>query len=152
MYKDTAEGYLREAQDRIRKLPIPNAELELRVLEHFGDFYASTAHRPSKAKEYYVLPKQVAINLRLREAAARIEMKIVLADLQSDRDPQFPNFNVLRRAAAAEQYTCEEQLAAWHQHLGDRGLAPVKPLFARKIETASEQYFRNLLKSVRATR
>ena len=137
---------------QITSLSIRQLDLEVRLYERLGEFFASVFKKPTKAKEYFSRAKSVAVEMGVPEATARIELKIILADLVSDRDPELENFKLLRRVAANSNYTCDEQLAAWHLHLGDLGPSSRGLRFARKLGTANEQYFSNLLESVRMTR
>jgi hypothetical protein len=149
MRREDAEGHLREAEGRIEKLPQQDSELSLRLHVAYGDLFSSAFRRPSKAKEYYTLAKRHAIELGIPEETARIELKIIAADLRSKRDRQLKAFGNLRRAGDIGDYTEQEQLAAWHQFIGELESATSGIRAARGFDDTDEQYFRGVLESVR---
>ena len=151
-----AEGYLVEAEERIRTLPIKDfpelqalakeLELEVRVYEQLGNFFTFVEKKPSKAKNYFSKAKAAAKEIN-SEAAADIDLSIIAIDLTTDKDPELENFQILRRVAG-QDYTANDQLMAWHLHLKSASKSP-ELLYARKINVHDEQYFRNLLESVK---
>ncbi|MGH9431046.1 MAG: hypothetical protein ACRD3T_05840 [Terriglobia bacterium] len=150
---DEAAGtFLAEANDRIQRLGDPDRELLFRLAEHRGDFANRVLRRPSVAKEYYLQAKAYAVAMRVHEFTARVELKIILIDLRTDRDPQEENFRTLRRAGKAGKFTCEQQLAAWHLHLGESSSLVGSLRYARHHFGASEDHFRTLLDSTKLER
>ncbi|MBN1547012.1 MAG: hypothetical protein JW902_10160 [Syntrophaceae bacterium] len=157
-----AETYLLEAEERIKALPVRNRELELEVLvrdlelemrvyEQLGKFYTFVEKRPSKAKNYFSKGKAAAVEIN-PETAADIDLRIIAIDLTIDKDPELENFQILRRVGG-EGYLAQDELAAWRQHL-DRKSASQSPAlrYARNFNARDEQYFQNLLGSVKDLR
>lgn len=145
----SAESFLTEAKEKIVTVPNVSDDLRLRVNERLGDFYRNVApKRPSLAKEYFALAKGVAVMRHVDEEIARIELKIVCTDLQTDKNPKLQDFQTMRRIAKAEHYTDAMQLIAWSHHLGDLGESMNGMYFGRGISEAGEDYFRDLLRSV----
>jgi hypothetical protein len=55
----------------------------------------------------------------------------------------------LLRVGGHHDFTDEEQVMAWHQHCGEANSNEALPVYARGAERRSEQYFLELLRSVR---
>jgi hypothetical protein len=150
---DSALRFFGEALERAVNLAERDDSLELHCHLSLGSYLYRTLKRRSGARQHYETAKQIATRLRLgEERIAEIELKIVMIDLEADEDDERKNFDTLKRAAAQDEYTWSEQLAAWHQHLGQSQLALRGKVFARKEGSASEAYFRSLLQSVRVAR
>jgi hypothetical protein len=144
-----ADALFEETFELLSRLSIPEVTLEIRSHEHFADYLRCFAKRPSLARQHYEYAKVRAVNLRMEEDSARIQLKIETIELGMDQSPEAGNFATLKRVAKQGGYTCAEQLAAWLNHKGqaahhDRGLA-----FARNRGQAGEQYFKYLLDMVR---
>jgi hypothetical protein len=149
---DSALSFFGEALERAVNLAERDDSLELHCHLSFGNFLYSTLKRRSDARRHYEAAKQIATRLRLEERIAEIELKIVMIDLEADEDDEKKNFDTLKLVAGQGGYTWSEQLAAWHQHLGQSSVALRGRAFARKEGSASEAYFRSLLQSVRVAR
>lgn len=157
-----AETYLLEAEERVKAMPIRDRELEVEVLardlelemqvyEQLGIFYTFVDKRPSKAKLYFSKAKMAAVEIN-SEAAAGIDLRIIAIDLTIDKDPELENYQILRRVAG-EGFLANDQLAAWHMHLEKKAASQAPALrYARKINVRDEQYFRNLLESIKGRR
>jgi hypothetical protein len=155
-----AETYLLEAEDRVKALPVKNRELQLqelvrdqrlefKVYKQLGKFYTSVVKKPSKAKECFSQAKASALALGVSEDTADIELRIKAIDLTIDKDPELKNFQKLRHVAG-ENYIASDQLAAWRRH-HENSQSPTL-LYARKGNVRDEQYFLNLLESVKDRR
>lgn len=149
MRREEAEGHLCEAEGRIEKLPQQDSELSLRLHVAYGDLFSSAFHWPSKAREHYTLAKRHAIDLGVPEETARIELRIIATDLRSKRDRRLTAFGNLRRVGGVGDYTEQEQLAAWHQFIGELDSATSGIRAARGFDETDERYFRGVLESVR---
>jgi tetratricopeptide (TPR) repeat protein len=142
-----ATSLFEEALELLRKLPENQPGLELRAREHFAD-HLCRDRRFSKARELYVAAKLIATGIG-KEDVARIQMKIVAIDLRVDNDPEFENFQTLKRVALQRHAMYQLQLAAWMQHLGRQDRAGRGLRAARSMNRASEEYFADLIDSVR---
>lgn len=147
--EEVAATFLEEAEERIRKIASPPPDLQFRLLERCGDFHGSVSRRLSKAREYYAQAKISALALGVAELVARVELKIIRIDLHIDRDAEEENFKTLRRLGRQGNFTCDQQLAAWHIHYGNPNGVTDGLRFARGLSKASDDYFRDLLESVR---
>lgn len=147
---DSALSDFEESLEAIKNLGERSPELEVHAHESFGNYLVSVLGRRAKARQQYELAKQIAVQYGLGARIAEIQVKIIKIDLESDQDPELENFIVMKQAANKGDFTWDEQLAAWHQHTGEAERTRLGRQFARKANTASEAYFRNLLQSVRA--
>lgn len=148
-----AESHLLDAREQLGKLADCDPELELRVYERLGDFYATVV--PKKlglAREYLCHAKSAAVTLRVEDITARIDLKILALDIKIDGHPEKENFRALRRVARGDGYTDAEQLIAWACHSGSSSQSKNGLRFARGISSAGERYFRDLLRSARMKR
>lgn len=116
--KAEAETYFNEALERIGSITDTPLQLLLRVQEHYGIFLFSVAKRPISARPRFVEAKKLAVSNGLREDSARVQLRLLLIDLEADKDPQFGNFKSLRRIAKEDGFTSQETLMAWNLHLG----------------------------------
>ena len=148
---ECAEGYFEDALQFIKNLADPDADLEARAHESFGNFLTSTLRIRSKARQQYELARQIATKHNLRTRNAEIELKIIQIDLETDGNSELKNFSAMMHVAYEDGYTPEVQLAVWHQHLGKSEEAALGRMYGRKVGCASEAYFRKLFESVRAT-
>jgi hypothetical protein len=145
-----AGSHLLDAGERMDKLSDCPPDLEMRVYERLGDFYATVVPKQlGLAREYLAHAKRAALELRVEDLTARIDLKILALDIKIDRHPEGENFRTLRRVGKADGYTEAEQLIAWSFHAGNSGESRNGLRFARGISSASEEYFRDLLRSVR---
>jgi hypothetical protein len=147
MNEDAAEREFEEALSRLSMLEDRDLTLELRAYEHLAQFLCRK-HRPSPARKYYQLAENVAVDAGLREDADRIRLCVIRIDLETSNDPQLASFQNLKKAAE-DGYCHHHQLTAWIQYStqvkeAERGL-----LNARQRGTASVDYFRGLLSSIR---
>lgn len=146
----SAGSFLLEAVEKLTGVPDPPDELRARAYERLGDFYSCVPPKKlSLAKEYFARAKEVAVGRRVAEEIDCIGLKIVRTDLQIDNDSRLQDFQTLRRVAKSANETCVTQLAAWHQHIGNLEVSTDGIRFARAMSKASEEYFRDLLRSVR---
>ncbi len=144
-----AEDFFRETLDSLCRLPADKrTDLELRANEHFGDFLVR-AKRPSRARPHYEAARRVALAQTLSEDGARLALRLVNIDLKTDNDSEQENFKSFKRVAMEGGYTCEEQYAAWHQHVGESGAARQGLRVGRNAEHVGDGHFDWLLKSVR---
>ncbi len=144
MNDDAAEREFQEALLRVSNLETRDLTLELRAHEHFAQFQ-SRKQRPSAAREHYQSAESIAVNAGLQEDADRVHLCIIRIDLESAHDPQLGSFQNLKKAAAQEGSTHQQQLAAWIHYLAEvqdreRGL-----LNARQRGVASVDYFLGVL-------
>jgi hypothetical protein len=146
-----AESLFEEALERIVNLPDTRSDMELRAREHFGDYLLCFAHRPSLAQPQYERAKIIAIESRLFEEGAHISLKLIRVHLEIDHDEELANYKIFRGVASKRGYTHQVQLAGWTVHTGNMGKQQVGMRFARQRTVASEEYFINLLESVRKT-
>ncbi len=146
-----AEALFEEALERIVDLSDSRADLEMRAREHFGDYLLCFARRPSLAQPQYERAKTIAIEGRLFEESAHINLKLIRVHLEIDRDEELANYKIFRGVASKRGYTHQVQLAAWTVHSGNMGKQQVGMRFARQRTVASEEYFLELLESVRKT-
>ena len=145
----SAEGLFEETFALLAQLPQPEATLEIRANEHWGDYLRCFVKRPSLARPYYENAKRRSVELHMHEDSARIQMKIEAIELSMDNSSQVDNFKTLKRVATHGGYTAREQLAAWLHHKGDLGNIEQGLKFARNRTVASDLYFRHLLDVVR---
>lgn len=147
-HSPAAETFLRDAQEKIGRLPERAPDLEYRVEEHLGYFYQEVRKRKTLAKTRYERAKSAAVMMCNRERVARMELRIIYIDLETDTDPELENFRCFRRVAREHNFLCEDQSAAWHIHWGETQETP-SSLHARGLQKRSDQYFLDLLTSVR---
>ena len=102
----------------------------------------------SKARAYYVQARQLAIERGYREDSAEINLRIIKIDLHMHDSPELANFRLFKKTADSI-YTSQEQLAAWHLHLGNTSYASKGRVFARNERVATREYFHSLLESAR---
>ena len=145
---DAASGFFEEALERLSEVDEHQASLELRANEHYADHLYRFAKRLSKARELFANAKPWATRIG-KEDTARVQMKIIGIDLQVDNDPELENFQTLRRVARQRHATCQTQLAVWMQHLGQQDRASRGLRAARNRCLASEQYFADLIFSIK---
>ena len=148
-----AETFFEEASDRATSTGVA-PELLIRLHENFGLFYASVARRPSRARQEFERAKEAAVQAHLSEEIARIDLKVIRLDLDTDKDPEIDNFATLKRVARRGGFTWAEQLRAWYQHLGrppelGRNLRFARGVKKKKVEKKADDYFLGLLSSVR---
>jgi len=148
-HNSAAESFLREAGEKIAQLADCVPELELRLHDRLGYFFEKVLRSPSRARGELEMAKAAAVKLGVRERTAHIQMRIIRLDLEIDHSPELGNFMTLRRVGRQNDYTDEEQFMAWHQHCGDRSADQVPIVYARGLQQRSEQYFLDLLSSVR---
>jgi hypothetical protein len=148
MRDQAARAYFGEALELLGRLPEPSLDLQLRAYEHYGDFLLM-CHRRSDALRQYQKAGEIATGRVWSEDTARIQLKLVGIGLEMDSDPQLGNFRLLRHEADLLGCTSQQQLAGWHLHLGKLEDASRGMRFARSGGPASEQYFVDLLKSVK---
>ncbi len=146
-----AEALFEESLERIANLSDSRGDLEMRAREHFGDYLLCFARRPSLAQPQYERAKTIAIEGRLFEESAHISLKLIRVHLEIDRDEELANYKIFRGVASRRAYTHQVQLAAWTVHGGNMGKQQVGRRFARQRTVASEEYFLELLESVRKT-
>ena|ERR1700733_2753529 len=146
---EVAPSFFEEALERLTRLPEEQPCLELRANEHYADYLNRVPPRkPSKAREFLVAAKRIATRVG-KEDVARVQMKVLGIDLILDKDPELDNFQTLKRVALQRHATYQRQLAAWMLHLGKQERAG-KGLRAARIKSrASDQYFSDLLDTVR---
>jgi hypothetical protein len=140
---------LEEAEDRIGRLPDPAPMLQFRLHDRLGYFYQHVERKRVAARREYELAKGAALTLGVAELVARTQLRITLLDLEIDRSREIENFKTLRRVGHGHAFTNSEQLAAWLLHCGENDQNSVLPVYARGIQTRSDDYFLDLLRSVR---
>ena len=143
---DTAEAEYQLAVEQICNLPTPDSDLEMRVHEDFGNYLVRFRGVRSRAREHFLSAKKIAILKSLPEDTARIELKIVKIDLESDRSPLLPKFRAFKNVAAELGITFQKQLAAWTLFCGENEAHTPGLVAARD---AGKEYFRGLLRSIR---
>lgn len=143
------DDLFRETFDRLESLQEPAAELEFRAREHYADFLVRCQRRLSLARPQLERAKRIAIEQHSLEDSARIDLRIIRIDLQTDDDPQWPNFQVFKKVAARKHCTSQHQLAAWHLHIGHAQESARGMKFARAKSSATEEYFETLLEEAR---
>lgn len=148
-HSPAAESFLREAEDKIARLPDGVPELEVRLHDRLAYFYEKVLRRRADARDHLKLAKAAAVKLGVGELTAHAQLRMIRLDLEIDDNPELENFKTLRRVGCHRDYTDEEQLMAWHQHCGDMSSNQVPAVYARGIENRTEQYFLDLLCSVR---
>jgi hypothetical protein len=145
-----ADSLFAEALELIGNLEDRRPDLEVRVHEHLADYLVRFAGRPSAAREHYESAKRIAVEQRLSEDSARLQLKLIPIALQTDHDETgLENFRTFKRVASRGHFTNQIQLAAWHQFEGQIDAAQRGLRFARKKTVVSEEYFRHILESVR---
>jgi hypothetical protein len=144
-----AESFLREAEDRIARLPDRLPELELRLHDRWAYFCEKVLRSRTRARGHLELAKAAAVNLGVSELTAHAQLRNIRLDLKIDESSDLENFTTLRRVGCEHDYTDEEQLMAWHQYCGDTDSSQLCPVYARGIQKRSEQFFLDLLRSVR---
>jgi len=144
-----AESLFEESLELLRQLAVPEIALELRAHEHLGDYLRRFARRPSMARREYDIAKARAVDLKLDEDSARIQLKLEAIELEMDKNPDLENFGTLKHVAKEYGYTFTEQLAAWLHHKGQSPHYGQSLKFARNKARAGEQYFKYLLDMVR---
>ncbi len=123
--------------------------MEIRVHEHFADYLACFARQRSVARQHYQAARQSAVERKLLEDNARLQLRIIKIDLESDQDPRLSSFQNFKKAAAELHCTAQEQLAAWMLYWGDSEEKKRGLIATRKASLASVEYFRGLLTSVK---
>ncbi len=166
-----AETPLREALERANRLLLCPADLLIRVYESFGEFYMREAvteirppssnnesfwkfhdrdkHKLISARQFFELAEEFAARQGLKQDTARVQLRIICADLLKDLDPEVDNFQTLRRVAKDGGFIWTEEIEAWSKHSG--GLKELGRQFAaaRGFRRMNEAYFVDLLKSAR---
>jgi hypothetical protein len=132
---------------QISDLSEPSPLLEMRAHEHFARDLRRKG-RLSQAHQHCESAKKLAVVSRLLDDSARIQLLHILITLEMDRDPQIDIFQNLKRVAKDDSFTPQEQLAAWFLFQGDKSEAKKDSLLAAR-KRGSEEYFRDVLKSVR---
>jgi hypothetical protein len=145
-----AETYFEVALERAQEIIDPNVSLclQMRVYEDFAKFLASVEHRRSLARTHNESAKKIAIKLGRLEDAARLQLRILKIDLESDEDIRLHDFQQLRKAANELGSSYQRQLAAWHLYEGEHAQGARGRLAARGANCASIEYFRRLLSSI----
>jgi hypothetical protein len=143
-----AEAYFEEALHRACNLSDRDAALEMRAHDDFAKFLASVEHRRSAARLHNESAKNLAIKLGRSEDAARLQLRILKLDLESDDDVRLSNFQQLRKAGKELGSSYQRQLAAWFQYSGEHQEGSRGRVAARNADRASIQYFRHLLSSI----
>ena len=146
-----AEYLFQEAIELLEQIDPPPVELLLRALERYGDFLRTVRAR-SKARQLYSSARQIATESRLEEDNARLQLKLILIDLETDNSPELENYKTMKRVAGRNEYGCQEQLLVWMKHResieeANRGLRA-----ARKRSSANDRYFEDLFDLFRKTR
>ncbi len=147
-HSEAAKSFLLDAKERIATLARPVLDLEFRLHDHLGYFSQEVEKKLSTARTHYEHAKDAAIKLGSGELTARTQLRIIRIELQVDTDPELENFKTLRRVAHEHNLLCEDQLAAWYQHYGDRSFDQASPLYARGMQRRTDEYFLDLLRSV----
>jgi hypothetical protein len=146
---EVAPSFFEEALERLAKLPEEHPGLELRAKEHYADYLNRfPPRRPSKAREFLVASKRIATHVG-KEDVARVQMKIIGIDLTQDKDTELGNFRTLKRVALQRHATYQRQLVAWMMHLDKQDRTRKGLRAARDKNSASDQYFGDLLDAVR---
>ncbi len=148
-HSPAAESFLRGAGEKIARLVDRSPALELRFYDRMAYFCEKVLRRRALARKNLELAKAAALNLGVGELTAHSQMRLIRLDLEIDNNPELENLMTLRRLGRQNNYTDEEQLAAWHQHLGEASSEQVSTVYARGMQKRSEQYFLDLLSSVR---
>jgi len=147
--------YLEEALKALEGLPGGHTDLQLRAHRGLGASYERFPEFRRKALGHYEAARDLGLNKRYREETADIAMRIIPLDMTLRSDPLLSKFRILKSAANGTDYTREEQLAAWYQYAGEIDATNEGRVFAREADEISdrnpalEEYFRNLLRSVR---
>jgi hypothetical protein len=141
-----AEAEFEDALRQIRNLPECDPILELRALEHFARCLRSQ-RKFSRALELYASAKKIAVESRLLEDSARVQLLHMTVTFEIDNEPQLHDFRSLKQAAKDGDFTAQEQLEIWLQYTGDSGTNEGGLLAARK--RGSVEYFERLLKALR---
>jgi len=144
-----AETLFEEVFELLAQLPTPDATFELRAHEHYGDYLRRFAKFPSKARCQFEIAKTKAVDLRMEQDSARVQLKLETIELEMDKSPELENFATLKRIAKQWGHTWTEQLAAWLHYKGQAAQHEQGLKFARNKGQASEQYFKYLLDMVR---
>jgi hypothetical protein len=147
-----AESLFEEVFERLPSLQGKLPRLELLAHEHFGDLLLHLAGRRSVARDHFEEAKKIAIKENLREENSRIELKLTNIYLEMDNDPEIPNFKSFRRVANNGGYTYQVQLASWQRHYMGQQQLSVGLRHARKRNLASDEYFADILESVKNTK
>lgn len=147
---EKAKTFLTEAKDKIESLPNPSPELQFRLWLSSGNYEMSINRCTHRARECYERAKASALELGVRENVARVELKIIRIDLRTDQNPEEENFQTMCRVAKQGEFTWEHRLAVWHLHLGKSNGAATGLRYARHFSSATEEYFKDLLDSVRS--
>lgn len=137
------------ALERICNLATRNIELEMRAHEDFADFLVRFPRRPSLARQHYQSARQLAVERGLHEPSARLQLRIIKIDLESDQDPLVPSFRRFMKLSAELNCTDQERLQAWILYSGDSQKTKRGLRAARHGSMPSDEYFRGLLASVR---
>ena len=144
-----AESSFGEAIQRVGTLSEGQPLLEMRAHESYAKFLVESCRgKAPKARHSLVAAKEIAVKHNLGEDTARIQLRIVHIDLANE-GTQSISFMTMKRVAHEGEYTSQEQLAAWHQHLGRLEESSQGMRFGRKSDAAGETYFRHLLESAR---
>jgi len=118
----------------------------MRAHEHFARDLRYKC-RLKQALQHCESAKKLAVELRLHEDSARIQMLHISLTLKFDQDPRADVLQNLKQAAKDGDFTQQEQLASWFQYCGESEAKSEGLLAARK--RGSVEYFRHILKSVR---
>jgi hypothetical protein len=150
-HNQLAESFLQEAEDKIARLPRPPAALEVRLYSRLSYFYEKVRRprSPTSARKYLEKAKASAVTLGVGELTAHAQLRMIRLDLEIDNNPELENFKTLRRVGSRHSYPDEDQLATWYQHCGDTERDQTTTLYARAMQRRSEEYFLELLRSVR---
>jgi hypothetical protein len=144
-----AGSFLHEAGKRIGDLPEIPLDLDHRLHYGVGYFCQQIKKKPSEARKHYEQAKEAAVRLGNSELVARSQLRIIHIDLEIDSDPELANFKSLRRVSHSRNLLCEDQLAAWHLHLGELDCSPTRLVYARGFAKRNDEYFYELLSTVR---
>jgi len=148
-HSKAAKSFLQDAEQRIARLREPEPDFNFRLHDHLGYYYQEVERKRSRARMHYEQAKNSAVKVGNGELTARTQLRIIHIDLQIDNDPEQGNLKAIRRVAREHNFLYEDQLAAWHVHLGELTEGPTSLLYARGFTKRDDQYFFDLLSSVR---
>jgi hypothetical protein len=143
-HSPAAKSFLEDAEKQITTMPCGAPELEVRLYDRLAYFHEKVLRKRGDARDLLKLAKAAAVRLGIGELTAHMQLRVIRLDLKIDDSPEVENFRRLRRVGCQHNFTDDEQLMAWHQHCGD-----TSPVYARGIQERTEQYFLDLLRSVR---
>ena len=143
-HSPAARSFLEEAEQKITTLPGGAPELEVRLYDRLAYFSEKVLRKRGDARDQLKLATAAAVRLGIGELTAHMQLRVIRLDLKIDDSPEVENFRRLRRVGCQHNFTDDEQLMAWYQHCGETG-----PVYARGIQERTEQYFLDLLRSVR---